>query len=81
MHHEAAARFLAQCDAGACGFTKRTLTQAVTGLPPLPAVGTGLGLWVSKQLIEKHHGLIQMRSSTEGSRKGSTFSVVPFRDK
>lgn len=39
-------------------------------------IGTGLGLWVSKQIIEKHQGLIQMRSSTKGKWKGSTFSVV-----
>ena len=39
-------------------------------------IGTGLGLWVSKQIIEKHHGLIQMRSSVDGKYRGSTFSVV-----
>jgi signal transduction histidine kinase len=44
------------------------------------AIGTGLGLWVSKQLVGKHQGRIQMRSSRNGSRKGSTFSVVLFCD-
>lgn len=39
-------------------------------------IGTGLGLWVSKQIVEKHKGLIQVRSSTKGSHKGSTFSIV-----
>jgi PAS domain S-box-containing protein len=39
-------------------------------------VGTGLGLWVSKQIIDKHGGSIRMRSSTNGTRRGTVFSVV-----
>ena len=39
-------------------------------------VGTGLGLWVCKQLIEKNGGFIQVRSNTHGARKGTTFSIV-----
>ncbi|HLI04211.1 MAG TPA: HAMP domain-containing sensor histidine kinase, partial [Terracidiphilus sp.] len=40
------------------------------------AVGTGLGLWVARQIVEKHGGKIQMRSSISGPRRGSTFSVL-----
>jgi signal transduction histidine kinase len=39
-------------------------------------VGTGLGLWVSNQIVEKHRGRIQLRSSTAGKRRGSTFSIL-----
>ncbi|MGI4828374.1 MAG: sensor histidine kinase [Janthinobacterium lividum] len=39
-------------------------------------VGNGLGLWVSRQIIEKHDGAIQVRSRTGGSFQGTTFSVV-----
>ncbi|NYF92169.1 HAMP domain-containing sensor histidine kinase [Tunturiibacter empetritectus] len=39
-------------------------------------VGNGLGLWVSKQIVEKHGGSIQVRSHTKGPRQGTTFSIV-----
>jgi signal transduction histidine kinase len=40
------------------------------------AVGTGLGLWVARQIVEKHGGKIQVRSSVGGPHHGSTFSVL-----
>ncbi len=40
------------------------------------ALGTGLGLWVTKQLIDKHGGTIRVRSSATGQHRGTTFSVV-----
>jgi signal transduction histidine kinase len=43
-------------------------------------VGTGLGLWVCKQLVEKNSGSIRVRSTTEGRRRGTTFSVLLPRD-
>lgn len=36
--------------------------------------GTGVGLWVSQGVVEKHGGSIRMKSST-GARHGTTFSV------
>jgi signal transduction histidine kinase len=36
-------------------------------------VGTGLGLWVSAQLISQHGGLLRMRSRTDGPT-GTVFS-------
>lgn len=39
--------------------------------------GTGLGLWVSKEIISKHHGTIRVRSR---AGKGSVFVVtLPYR--
>ena len=38
-------------------------------------VGTGLGLWVCRAIVEKHEGSIRLRSSTREGRTGTTFSV------
>jgi signal transduction histidine kinase len=37
--------------------------------------GSGLGLWVSKNLILKHQGTIRFRSSIRPERSGTTFEV------
>jgi PAS domain S-box-containing protein len=41
------------------------------------ATGTGLGLWVSEQIIRKHHGNVRLRSRAlaNGSHSGTVFSV------
>jgi signal transduction histidine kinase len=43
-------------------------------------VGTGLGLWVCKQLVDKNGGSIRVRSRTDGPKHGTTFSVTLPRD-
>ncbi|MGB6134845.1 MAG: ATP-binding protein [Acidobacteriaceae bacterium] len=39
------------------------------------ATGTGLGLWVSEQIIRKHQGRVQIRSRAGGAATGTVFSV------
>jgi signal transduction histidine kinase len=39
-------------------------------------IGNGLGLWVSKQSVDKHGGFIQVRTAIAEAQRGTTFSVV-----
>jgi PAS domain S-box-containing protein len=38
-------------------------------------VGTGLGLWLSKEIVQKHGGYISIRSRVAPARSGTVFSI------
>ena len=41
--------------------------------------GTGLGLWVSKGIVDRHNGQLWVRSSQNGSHRGTVFVLfLPF---
>jgi two-component system, chemotaxis family, CheB/CheR fusion protein len=43
--------------------------------------GTGLGMWVVAQLVERHHGEVRVWSTQRKGRSGTSFSVfLPFQD-
>lgn len=37
--------------------------------------GTGLGLWVSREILNKHRASVRLRSRTEPGRSGTVFSI------
>jgi len=41
--------------------------------------GTGLGLWVSQEIIQRHHGRLRARSSQKEGKSGTVFQLfLPF---
>jgi PAS domain S-box-containing protein len=43
------------------------------------ASGTGLGLWVSSEIVHRHHGTLRFRSSEKKGRSGTVFALfLPF---
>ena len=44
------------------------------------AKGTGLGLWISSEIVHRHHGRLRVRSSDNPRRQGTVFQVfLPFQ--
>jgi two-component system CheB/CheR fusion protein len=37
--------------------------------------GTGLGLWISSEIIQKHQGTVQVKSRVQPEKSGTVFSI------
>ena len=43
--------------------------------------GTGLGLWISQEIITRHNGTLSVRSSQRSGASGTVFTIqLPFND-
>ncbi len=43
------------------------------------AAGNGLGLWVCQEIVQRHHGVLRVRSTQRPGRNGTTFTLfLPF---
>jgi len=43
------------------------------------AAGTGLGLWISQEIVSRHHGSLRVKSSQRKNHTGTVLTVfLPF---
>jgi len=73
--HDRRGARLTIADSG-CGISRQHLSRIFQPFFTTKAdKGTGLGMWVVHGLAAKHEGRIQLRSSQEGPRQGTTVSL------
>jgi signal transduction histidine kinase len=65
-----------------CGMSEATRNNLFEAFfTTKPTTGTGLGLWVSEEIIRNHQGSITVRSSEKPGHSGTIFSVfLPVAD-
>ncbi len=63
------------CDSGS-GIDRETMRHIFEPFfSTKPDTGTGLGLWVVAQLVERHNGQVRVWSSLRGPARGTVFSI------
>lgn len=62
------------------GMKPQTLAQVFEPFYTTKGIGgTGLGLWVSKEIVDRHKGSIRVRSSRKSGSSGTVFTIfLPF---
>jgi signal transduction histidine kinase len=74
-HHEAGLRItISDTGHGMSADTRRHIYEPF--FTTKGEIGTGLGLWVSANIVEKHRGSMHVRSSEYPEKKGTTFTVI-----
>jgi signal transduction histidine kinase len=58
-----------------CGITATDLPRITEPFFTTRTAGTGLGLALVKDTVEKHHGVLRVRSNTKQGRSGSVFAI------
>jgi signal transduction histidine kinase len=63
-----------------CGIDRQTLQRIFEAFFTTKDIGgTGLGLWISKDIVNRHHGELRVRSSQRPSHCGTVFALLlPF---
>jgi PAS domain S-box-containing protein len=74
-HHEAGLRItISDTGHGMSADTRRHIYEPF--FTTKGEIGTGLGLWVSANIVEKHRGSMHVRSSEYPGKRGTTFTVI-----
>ncbi len=62
------------------GMSRETLSRIFEAFYTTKGIaGTGLGLWISKDILDRHHGCLRVRSSQSPGRTGTVFTIfLPF---
>ncbi len=69
---------IADTGTGMSGETQQKLFKAF--YTTKGASGTGLGMWISKEIINRHHGNLRFRSSTRQGRSYTVFTLfLPYQ--
>jgi signal transduction histidine kinase len=63
-----------------CGIDRQTMQKIFEAFFTTKDIGgTGLGLWISKDIVNRHHGELKVRSSQRPPHRGTVFSLfLPF---
>jgi signal transduction histidine kinase len=65
------------------GMSPRTISRIVEPFFTTKEVsGTGLGLWICREIVDRHHGSLRVRSSAAPEQSGTVFTLfLPSDDK
>jgi signal transduction histidine kinase len=58
-----------------CGIGRERKLHLFEAFHTTKETGNGLGLWVSQEVVKKHHGSIRVRSRSGPGQTGTVFSI------